>query len=262
MSPPASTRTGKRLFFVSDMSGQQPTCAAVRRARTEAFLQHRAAPLRFWPYALQCAAPGLNARSGASMSAALGCPGLSGGTSPLTPESLSADIKSRSVARFGISMAACPTFVRVPRAACLVAGDKRLWLESQGLDFMQVQGDETKVRRIVQNLLNHAVKHTATGGVRVLWQTAENVWKVGSDTGPGMQSGWSAPSQRAADGNEVVASPSGSFEHHRSPPNRQEAGEGIGLSIVKRLCELLDASLELDTGSGSGNHLPYRFPVH
>jgi len=30
------------------------------------------------------------------------------------------------------------------------------------------------------------------------------------------------------------------------------AGEGIGLSIVKRLCELLDASLELETAPGAG----------
>jgi len=30
------------------------------------------------------------------------------------------------------------------------------------------------------------------------------------------------------------------------------AGEGIGLSIVKRLCELLDATLELETALGAG----------
>lgn len=30
------------------------------------------------------------------------------------------------------------------------------------------------------------------------------------------------------------------------------AGEGIGLSIVKRLCELLDATLEFETAPGAG----------
>jgi len=29
-------------------------------------------------------------------------------------------------------------------------------------------------------------------------------------------------------------------------------GEGVGLSIVKRLCELLNASIELETGDGKG----------
>ena len=41
-----------------------------------------------------------------------------------------------------------------------------------------------------------------------------------------------------------------------SPPDRrpvhQERGEGIGLSIVKRLCELLDASVELESKPGEG----------
>jgi signal transduction histidine kinase len=42
------------------------------------------------------------------------------------------------------------------------------------------------------------------------------------------------------------------------------AGEGIGLSIVKRLCELLDASLELETAPGAGTTfrvvLPRTYP--
>ena len=35
-------------------------------------------------------------------------------------------------------------------------------------------------------------------------------------------------------------------------PGSQQPGEGVGLSIVKRLCELLDASLELATQPGQG----------
>ena len=38
------------------------------------------------------------------------------------------------------------------------------------------------------------------------------------------------------------------------------AGEGIGLSIVKRLCELLDATLELETASGKGTTFRVVFP--
>ena len=37
-------------------------------------------------------------------------------------------------------------------------------------------------------------------------------------------------------------------------------GEGIGLSIVKRLCELLDASLELETAPGTGTTFRVVFP--
>jgi signal transduction histidine kinase len=41
---------------------------------------------------------------------------------------------------------------------------------------------------------------------------------------------------------------------------RASAGEGIGLSIVKRLCEILDASLEMETAPGSGTTFRVLFP--
>lgn len=37
------------------------------------------------------------------------------------------------------------------------------------------------------------------------------------------------------------------------PPAGEISGEGVGLSIVKRLCELLDASLELETSPHKGS---------
>jgi signal transduction histidine kinase len=40
------------------------------------------------------------------------------------------------------------------------------------------------------------------------------------------------------------------------------AGEGIGLSIVKRLCELLDASIELQSAMGQGTTFRVIFPRH
>ena len=39
------------------------------------------------------------------------------------------------------------------------------------------------------------------------------------------------------------------------------AGEGKGLSIVKRLCELLDASLELETAAGEGTTFRVLMPA-
>jgi signal transduction histidine kinase len=41
---------------------------------------------------------------------------------------------------------------------------------------------------------------------------------------------------------------------------RDAGGEGIGLSIVKRLCELLDASLEMETSPGEGTTFRVVFP--
>jgi len=44
-------------------------------------------------------------------------------------------------------------------------------------------------------------------------------------------------------------------------PTRHQPGEGIGLSIVKRLCELLDASLEIATSAESGTTFRVVFPL-
>jgi signal transduction histidine kinase len=55
------------------------------------------------------------------------------------------------------------------------------------------------------------------------------------------------------------ASPAGQSDRR---PIRQEQGEGIGLSIVKRLCELLDASLELESKPGQGSVFTVKLPLH
>jgi signal transduction histidine kinase len=44
-------------------------------------------------------------------------------------------------------------------------------------------------------------------------------------------------------------------------PAHQRAGEGVGLSIVKRLCELLDAQLELHTEAGKGSTFKVILPA-
>ena len=41
---------------------------------------------------------------------------------------------------------------------------------------------------------------------------------------------------------------------------QQERGEGIGLSIVKRLCELLDATVEMESKPGEGTTVRVLFP--
>jgi signal transduction histidine kinase len=45
-------------------------------------------------------------------------------------------------------------------------------------------------------------------------------------------------------------------------PVSQEQGEGIGLSIVKRLCELLDASVEMESVAGQGTRFRILLPRH
>jgi signal transduction histidine kinase len=160
-----------------------------------------------------------------------------------------------------------------------VAGERNLFLLTQGPDTLAVAGDRAKVLRIAQNLMLNALKATEHGGVRVLWEARDEHWLLCvQDTGPGFTRGAAAPLEHAIklateESHDVesraVASgdaPSGiepaptlaSRSAHKPP--QLLAGEGIGLSIVKRLCELLDASLELETAPGEGTTFRVIFP--
>jgi signal transduction histidine kinase len=76
------------------------------------------------------------------------------------------------------------------------------------------------------------------------------------DTGPGIHSGSAEPLAQAL-GNVEKPVPEGTPP---KKPNRDESGEGIGLSIVKRLCELLDATIELKSEQGVGTTFRILFP--
>lgn len=156
---------------------------------------------------------------------------------------------------------------------------RKLYLRWSGPSPLRLEGDANKVRRLLQNLLINALKYTEKGGVEVSWGLEPmHWWLIVKDTGPGLLSGPGAPlaeglrdataSAREADERNAAAvgktsnvldqADAGSSH---SGPSRQQAGEGVGLSIVKRLCELLDASLELISSTESGTTLRVVFPL-
>ena len=165
-----------------------------------------------------------------------------------------------------------------------VAAERNLFLHTDGIAPLPVEGDPVKVQRVVQNLVMNALNATSSGGVRVTW--AEHTvgkreqWTLCvQDTGPGLDAATTAPLQRAlkhateeAQQVEERADSLGQRESQNLAPaptmvskspndsSRDVRGEGIGLSIVKRLCELLDASLELETSPGAGTTFRVIFP--
>lgn len=166
-------------------------------------------------------------------------------------------------------------------AARPMAQARSLYLRDSGPHSLPVEGDVAKVQRIVQNLLLNAIGSTRAGGVTVAWGDSRDNdprhWMlVVADTGPGLDEGAakllkSALRQATDDAREVEDGTGGALA---SPPAAEAAGpatqrepedngmrrEGIGLSIVKRLCELLDASLELETRPGRGTVFRVLFP--
>jgi len=165
------------------------------------------------------------------------------------------------------------------------AKERNLFLEAEGPPSFVVEGDAVKTQRIAQNLLLNAIKYTEQGGVKVGWaeaapHTYERWMLYVQDTGPGFGDGSVTPlahaikrstqevyavqeeAEKAGQESTFVAPATVLSSESMKRPDYQMAGEGIGLSIVKKLCELLDASLEFETERGKGSTFRIILPRH
>jgi len=114
-----------------------------------------------------------------------------------------------------------------------------------------VDADPTRLAQIVVNLVSNAVKYTPEGGritVTVARESDNAVLRV-RDTGVGI-----AP--------ELLPRVFDLFVQGRRSLDRTEGGLGIGLTIVKRLSELHEGSVAVESaGPGQGSAFTVRLPV-
>ena len=151
-----------------------------------------------------------------------------------------------------------------------LAAERGLLLKADGPTSLPVECDPVQLQRIIQNLVLNALKHTPTGWVSVCWSREnEFQWMVSvQDSGPGLPTStragsrphWGVPSPETTATVDITdAQPAATALSSRSGFAHQ--GEGVGLSIVKGLCELLRASLEIDSRPGVGTLFRIRLSI-
>ncbi|HWQ65376.1 MAG TPA: ATP-binding protein [Methanospirillum sp.] len=114
-----------------------------------------------------------------------------------------------------------------------------------------VIGDATKIRQIILNLLDNAVKYTLVGSVlfRVWYRAQGKGLLIGEiiDTGQGI------PDENIS----LIFEPFVQLETGRESPE----GVGLGLSITRQLIRLMGGSLEVHSTPGQGSSFRFEIPL-
>ncbi|HTD98582.1 MAG TPA: PAS domain S-box protein [Mucilaginibacter sp.] len=128
------------------------------------------------------------------------------------------------------------------------AGEKKIYLKCSIDETIPevVIGDSARLCQVLLNLVGNAVKFTETGGVtidlKVVEQTNKDV-KIRfavTDTGIGIA-------------NDKINTIFESFKQAEADTSRKYGGTGLGLAITKRLIELHDAKINVDSVPGVGS---------
>ncbi|MDP1792609.1 MAG: response regulator [Acidimicrobiales bacterium] len=113
-----------------------------------------------------------------------------------------------------------------------------------------VMGDRLRLRQVLTNLVNNALKFTETGEVVVLVRPAGHGWVCFevSDSGIGV-----APEQQ-----EALFEP---FTQADSSTTRRFGGTGLGLAICRQLVELMGGQIGMESKPGFGSTFWFTVPL-
>jgi len=133
---------------------------------------------------------------------------------------------------------------------CLLAEDKGLTITCETPVPVPVEGDRARLKQVIVNLLDNAIKYTpAAGAIRLSVRAVahEAVFDV-EDTGIGIPP-------------EAQAHVFDRFFRVDAARGREVGGAGIGLSIVKAICSLHHGRVEVRSEPGHGSRFRVLLPL-
>jgi signal transduction histidine kinase len=115
---------------------------------------------------------------------------------------------------------------------------------------MHIFSDRSKVERIFQNVFNNAVKFTSEGEIKVKAQPAADRSSIEfevTDTGIGIE----------RNKMDSIFEP---FQQVDTSSHRSFSGLGLGLTVARRMVELIGGTLNISSESGKGTRVLMKFP--
>jgi signal transduction histidine kinase/CheY-like chemotaxis protein len=134
------------------------------------------------------------------------------------------------------------------------AAEKGIVLESAvGSVAMRLRSDPVRLRQVLDNLVNNAIKYSDTGTVRVSLakyppEAPTELRLAIEDQGLGIPA-------------EHVAKIFDAFHQVDGSSTRAQGGVGLGLHLVRRLVELLGATVSVASEIGKGSTFTVAFPL-
>ena len=132
----------------------------------------------------------------------------------------------------------------------LLAEDKSISVVCDVPQRVVVAGNRARLKQVIVNLLDNAIKYTPNGGtvcLKVASQDGQGVLEV-SDSGMGIPS-------------EALPHVFERFFRVERSRSREQGGAGLGLSIVKSICAAHGATVEVQSTPDQGSRFRIRFPL-
>jgi PAS domain S-box-containing protein len=111
-----------------------------------------------------------------------------------------------------------------------------------------VSSDKTLLRSIIQNLVSNAIRYTSSGRILIACRTKGNRLQIQVfDTGTGISE-------------ENLPFIFDEFHRIQNPADSEKQGLGLGLAITKRLAEILEHPLSVQSAVGRGSQFSVTLP--
>lgn len=132
----------------------------------------------------------------------------------------------------------------------LLAEEKKLQLQFEGTKPIDIEGDPLRLKQIVVNLVDNAIKYTPQGGTVLVSTYPEDgkaVLEV-ADTGIGIP-------------NDATPHIFDRFYRVDKARSRQLGGTGLGLAIVKSICTACNGAISVRSDEGKGATFRVELPL-